>query len=88
MGFYRLASDSYIPCFRAYILRDKSAGADSKQYAAFDFNGETAINGVYNTSETSVEAVFGINGERRAKLERGINMVKMTDGSVRKVVVK
>ena len=88
VGFYRLASDSYIPTFRAYILRDKSAGTDSKEYAAFDFETEMAIDAINNASTASVKAVFGINGERRAKLERGINMVKMTDGSVRKVLVK
>ncbi len=88
VGFYRLASDSYIPTFRAYILRDKTAGTDSKEYAAFDFETETSIDAINNASTASVKAVFGINGERRAKLERGINMVKMTDGSVRKVLVK
>ena len=88
VGFYRLASDSYIPAFRAYILRDKNTCADSNQYAVFDFNGETSINGIDNASGAMVKAVFGINGEQRAKLQRGINVVKMTDGSVKKVIVK
>ena len=88
VGFYRLASDSYIPAFRAYILRDKNTSADSNQYAVFDFNGETSINGIDNASGAMVKAVFGINGEQRAKLQRGINVVKMTDGSVKKVIVK
>ncbi len=88
VGFYRLAADSYIPAFRAYILRDKSTSAESNQYAMFDFNHETAISDITNAAGASVKGIFGINGEQRATLQRGINVVKMTDGSVRKVLVK
>lgn len=88
LGFYRLASDSYIPAFRAYILRDKNISGEGKQYAGLDFDIETAIDAISNSSAASVKAVFGINGEQRANMRRGINLVKMSDGSVRKVLVK
>jgi len=46
----------------------------------------TAINGI---SETAVPtAVFNANGARVNGLQKGLNIVKMADGSVRKVVVK
>lgn len=32
--------------------------------------------------------VYGIAGDKRSKMVRGINIVRMSDGSVRKLLVK
>ena len=53
-------------------------------------NTATSIEGVETVTKTNgtVEAVFSANGTRQGRLQRGINIVRMSDGSVRKVIVK
>ncbi len=53
-------------------------------------NTATAIEAVEVATKTNgtVEAVFSANGTRQAGLQRGINIVKMSNGQVRKVIVK
>ena len=86
VGFYRLSADSYIPAYRAYILRDKATEADV-EYTSFDFT-PTGINGIQSDATATVTAIYGLSGERRNTLGRGVNVVKMSDGSVKKVIVK
>lgn len=40
-----------------------------------------------NTS-AKAEAIFSVNGVRNAQLNKGLNIVKMSDGSVKKIMVK
>ncbi len=87
VGFYRLASDSYIPAFRAYILRDKATSADV-DYSSFDFTDLTGIDGIKTDTPATVTAIYGLSGECRSTLTRGVNVVKMSDGSVKKIIVK
>ena len=49
-------------------------------------NGISTING--SAINANVTAIYGINGIRNAKLTKGINIVKMSDGTVKKVLVK
>ncbi len=49
-------------------------------------NGISTING--SSINANVTAIYGINGVRNAKLTKGINIVKMSDGTVKKVLVK
>jgi hypothetical protein len=35
-----------------------------------------------------VEGIFSVNGARQNTLQRGVNIVKMSDGRVKKVIVK
>lgn len=86
VGFYRLSADSYIPAYRAYILRDKATEA-KVEFTSFDFT-PTGINGIHTDTSATVNAIYGLSGERRNTLEHGFNVVKMNDGSVKKVIVK
>lgn len=89
VGFYLLESDSYIPAYRAYIKRIiEDNAADSKQYTAFDFGTETSISGILTEANATVVAIYGLSGERRNALGLGVNVVKMSDGSVKKIIVK
>ena len=40
------------------------------------------------TPDAAVEGIFSVNGARQNTLQRGVNIVKMSNGSVRKVIVK
>ena len=47
----------------------------------------TAVNEIAKTNAGSV-AIFGVSGAKVNSLQNGINIVKMADGSVKKVMVK
>ncbi|MDD5781883.1 MAG: hypothetical protein PUD30_03295 [Muribaculaceae bacterium] len=40
------------------------------------------------TGPATISDIYGINGVRRSRLEKGLNVVKMTDGSYRKIIIK
>lgn len=48
----------------------------------------TGIDNINATSSAKTEAIFSVNGARNAQLNKGLNIVKMSDGSVKKIMVK
>lgn len=48
----------------------------------------TGIDNINANSSAKAEAIFSVNGVRNAQLNKGINIVKMSDGSVKKIMVK
>lgn len=48
----------------------------------------TGIDNINATSSAKTEAIFCVNGVRNAQLNKGLNIVKMSDGSVKKIMVK
>lgn len=48
----------------------------------------TGIDKINANSSAKAEAIFSVNGVRNAKLNKGLNIVKMSDGSVKKIMVK
>lgn len=51
-------------------------------------SGETAIIGVNGEKVASPEQYFSVNGTRLAAPQKGVNIVKMSDGKTKKVLVK
>ena len=51
-------------------------------------NTSTGIDNMNANSSTKTEAIFSVNGVRNARLIKGLNIVKMSDGSIKKVMVK
>ena len=47
----------------------------------------TAVQGVESTNAKAAQ-IFTLDGRQAARLNRGINIVRMSDGSVHKVMVK
>lgn len=57
--------------------------------AAEDFiSSTTGINEIGSTTDAKVSEIYGINGARKSQLTKGLNIVKMSDGTVKKVLVK
>ncbi len=57
--------------------------------AAEDFiNTTTGIHAINGTSEAKTAEIYGVNGARKSQLTKGLNIVKMSDGTVKKVLVK
>ena len=54
----------------------------------FVYADPTAINGVESSAKKAVVARYNANGQRIAEPQHGLNIVKYSDGTTRKVVVK
>ena len=48
----------------------------------------TGIDNINATSSAKAEAIFSVNGVRNAQLNQGLNIVKMSDGSFKKIMIK
>lgn len=74
-----------------YISYKEEKGGKAKLEAAIkaakDFI-TTGINDVNIVSDAKVSEIYGVNGARKSQLTKGLNIVKMSDGTVKKVLVK
>lgn len=73
-----------LPAFRAYFV-GKNAGA--KVRLAMGGNDATAIDSVAEGNAT-VEGIYSVNGAEQKSLQKGINIIKLSNGKVQKVLVK
>jgi len=48
----------------------------------------TGISAVAGEAEAEVETVYDLGGKRLSGMRKGVNIVKMSNGTTRKVVVK
>lgn len=76
-----------------YNTYEKDNGGKAKLEAAIkaaeDFiNATTGINEIGSTTDAKVSEIYGVNGTRKSQLTKGLNIVKMSDGTVKKVLVK
>ena len=87
LGFYQVKSDEdnvTVGNNRCYL--NVPAGGEVK---AFFFDDEaTGINGVETLTDGTVESIFTISGTRVNSLQKGLNIVKMSNGKTQKVLVK
>ena len=64
-------------------------GALSDMSEAVIIDTETAIKTVSDVNQpTSVSQIFTLDGKRLGQLQRGVNIVRMSDGTTRKVVIR
>ncbi len=69
--------------------KDGEAKLNAAITAAEDFiNATTGINEIGSTTDAKVSEIYGVNGARKSQLTKGLNIVKMSDGTVKKVLVK
>lgn len=71
---------------------EENGGKDKLEAAiktADDFiKATTGINEIGSTTDAKVSEIYGVNGARKSQLTKGLNIVKMSDGTVKKVLVK
>ncbi|MBQ8805186.1 MAG: hypothetical protein IJZ68_01775 [Bacteroidaceae bacterium] len=71
-----------VKAYRCYLT------ASAREIKAFFFGDEvTGINGV-DAADTEIEAIYTINGTRVNNMQKGLNIVKMSNGKTQKVYVK
>lgn len=71
--------------------KEKENGGKEKLKAAINAAKDfitTGINQINTASEVKVSEIYGVNGARKSQLTKGLNIVKMSDGTVKKVLVK
>lgn len=88
--FYKVASDiENYPAYRAY-LKGSEAGDGVKEIGFISDDTPTGINAISNATFdfSNIEGVYTVSGAKIGKLQNGTNVVRMKDGSVRKVLVK
>lgn len=81
------ADGSYLLGYSFYS-EDYNSEASDAYYVTYviDVNGDAAVDNV-QTDETAVPVAFyGIDGRRLGKMTKGINIVRMSDGTTRKVI--
>lgn len=72
--------------FRAFFLAKKSAGARARFNIHIEGNEENGIMDVENEFNTTVNARYDAAGRRVNAPVNGINIIRMSDGTVRKVM--
>lgn len=75
--------------YNTYKKENGRAKLEDAIKAAEDFiNSTTGINEIGSTTDAKVSEIYGVNGARKSQLTKGLNFVKMSDGTVKKVLVK
>jgi len=79
-------------CTLIVPVGSKSAYQAADQWKEFFFIEEsdvTAINRIYDDeAEGRIEGIYDLNGRKLERLQRGMNIVRMSDGTTKKVVIK
>lgn len=88
LGFYNLAANYAIKHNCAYIVIEPEKVTQIKRVSFLFDDMPTAIDKAEAAINANTTAVYGVAGEQRSALRRGINIVRMSDGTVRKVAVK
>ena len=84
-GFYQVNETTpTIKPFRAYMPGTLGGGAKA---LTFNLDGTDALQ-TLTTEQTAVREVYTLGGTRINTVQRGVNLLRMQDGSVRKVIVK
>ena len=86
---YQVDSDVSVGANHAYINLDEVSPVSSGVKAvklAFDDEVATSISGT--DEQVQVKAIYSVNGTVQRGMKKGVNIVKMSDGSVKKVLVK
>ena len=90
VGFYKLADTTAVPAHKAYIRVNANNEFAVKGYI-FSFDEDvtpTAVKQIETDAEATVTGIYSLNGARQQTLQRGMNIVRMSDGSVKKILVK
>lgn len=72
--------------FRAYFVSTTPSSA--KLRFVSEEEGATAIEALTGEGNASVVGIFSVNGTRQNSLQKGINVVKLSDGRTQKIMVK
>lgn len=90
-AFYKVAEDGKqrVTPFTAYLALPAAAAVNAKSLSvSFDNAGTTRVDDAAAEGLATVEAVYDLQGRKLDAPAKGINLLKLSDGSVKKVIVK
>ena len=84
-AFYIVNSEKPInvPAYRAYLT---VSGSDVKSFNLGDDT--TGISALEALTNNAFEAIYSADGVKLNRIEKGVNILKMSDGTTRKVILK
>lgn len=86
--FYCAADETNtIKGYRAYIVVDPAVEVNGVRFV-FDDGITTGVGAVKADGQVKVVGIYNLNGVRQSTMTRGVNILKMSDGSVKRVLVK
>ena len=91
-GIYAISNNQFVqatnsinlPAFRAFFT---AAPAESNIRLVFD-DDATAIDALSGEGDVTIEGIYSLDGAEMPSLQKGINVVKFSNGEVKKVIVK
>ena len=87
--FYQAADDNNtIKAFRAYFVLKNAANARSLSYRFGDDYEEGTTDIEVPEEEVTVVGIYTLSGVRLNEMQQGINILQMSDGTTRKVIIK
>ena len=85
--FIKATSQINLPAFRAFFTAENANGeVNIRQFD--DDDTPTAIDNIVSSDYFNIMAVYGLDGARRSSLSKGMNIVRMANGTTMKVLVK
>lgn len=85
-GFYKVVDAiPTVKANRCYITLQTSSSAKMLSFATEE---ETAINAINALTSGKIETIYNASGVRQPSLQKGMNIVKMSDGTIQKILVK
>ena len=91
-GIYAISNNQFVqatnsinlPAFRAFFT---AASAESNIRLVFD-DDATAIDALSGEGDVTIEGIYSLDGAEMPSLQKGVNVVKFSNGEVKKVIVK
>jgi len=83
-AFYKASNGFNASKYRAYLTLP--ASTDAKMLSFGEITIPASVSGV--STEAQVSSIFSASGAKCSSMQKGLNIVKMNDGSVKKVFVK
>ena len=74
--------------FRAYFTMTKSSAPSNGFNIAVDDDSMTAIEALTGEGDTTITAIYTTDGKQLSDLQQGLNIVKLSNGKVQKIMVK
>ena len=74
--------------FRAYFTMAKGSASSNGFSIAVDDDSMTAIEALTGEGDTTITAIYTTDGKQLSDLQQGLNIVKLSNGKVQKIMVK
>ena len=92
VGFYRVqeGKEPTLPRNRAYFDASSASASSAPVKEAYFFGPDDDETGLSDmlTGDSEVEGIYDVKGVRLPRMQRGVNIIRMTDGTSRRVMVK